>query len=66
MAEQWLVGTLTEADITAFATYQFPANQMEYYTIRKDFLKLDNPCEPCKYAQLEEPAPFNQQGDMFT
>jgi putative SOS response-associated peptidase YedK len=66
MAEQWLVGNLTEDDITAFGTYQIPADQMEYHTIRKDFLKSDNPCDPCQYPELEEQAPAKQQGDLFT
>jgi len=66
IAEQWLVGNLTEDDITAFATYQFPSEQMEYHTIKKDFLKLEDPCEPCLYAELDAPSVGKSQRDLFS
>jgi putative SOS response-associated peptidase YedK len=52
LAYEWLLEDLSEARIKEIATYQFPAEQMEAYTIRKDFQVIEDPTEPYQYAEL--------------
>ena len=72
MAEAWLWGNLTEADITAIGSYVWPADKLEYHTVGKDFLTAEEPLTAVNYSELEEPpppqptsAPTTSQTDLF-
>lgn len=52
LAKEWISDGLTEERITEIATYQLPAEKMEGYTIRKEFLSSDTPDEPFSYEGL--------------
>lgn len=53
-AYEWLFEDLTEEQIKALATYQFPAELMEAHTISKQFKAVENPTEYVKYEELPE------------
>ncbi|MCX6316624.1 MAG: SOS response-associated peptidase [Bacteroidetes bacterium] len=52
LAWRWLMEDLTEPEIKELAAYQFPAAQMDAYTIAKDFKTAYNPLEPFEYEDL--------------
>jgi putative SOS response-associated peptidase YedK len=54
LAWEWLFGDLTEERISEIGQYQFPAEQMEAYTIDKDFRSASDPTAAFKYAELSE------------
>mgnify|MGYP000032055889 CR=1 FL=1 len=51
-AEQWIKEDLSVEEIAALARFQFPADQLEYHTIRKDFRQLEEPREAFLYDEL--------------
>ena len=53
LAYDWLLGNLTEARINEIGQFQFPAEQMEACTIKKDFREALDPTEGFEYAELE-------------
>lgn len=53
-AYEWLMEDLSETRITALATYQVDEKEMQYHTIRKDFLIQENPVEPYQYSELTD------------
>lgn len=52
LAWEWLFGELDEKRITEIAKYQFPAEQMESFTISKDFRSALEPTESVVYDDL--------------
>jgi len=52
LAWEWLFGEIDEEKITEIAQYQFPAKQMEAFTISKDFRGALEPAEPFFYQDL--------------
>lgn len=58
LAWEWLFGDLSEDRITEIGKYQFPANEMEVYTIAKDFREALDPTAPFIYPETEVP-PLN-------
>lgn len=54
LAWEWLFGQPDEARIREIATTPFPAEQMEAYTIAKDFRETLEPAKPFHYAELPE------------
>ena len=52
LAWEWLFGDLSEDRITEIGKYQFPAEQMEVYTLPKDFREALDPTECFDYAEL--------------
>jgi putative SOS response-associated peptidase YedK len=69
MAEAWLWGNLTDADIKVFGSYVWPADKLQYNTVDKDFLKLEEPLTAATYPELDEPhvtpTPSTSQTDLF-
>jgi hypothetical protein len=53
-AAEWLLGRPDESRITALACSQYPQEQMEAYTIAKNFRESDDPTMPYQYAELSE------------
>ena len=54
LAGEWISDNLSEERITEIATNQFPANEMEAYTIQKDFRTALDPKEAFRYEELVE------------
>jgi len=54
LARAWLFDTLTDEDITAIAKIQFPASEMEAWTIDSKFLSALDPMAPCPYEAVPE------------
>ncbi len=54
LAAEWLSDGLEENRIQEIASYQMDANDMEAYTIAKNFRESINPMESFNYAVLEE------------
>lgn len=52
LAREWIRDGLTEARITEIATYQFPSEEMEAYTIEKQFRSSGDPTHPFRYEDL--------------
>lgn len=52
LAYRWMFEDLTENQITEIAITQFPSNEMQAYTIAKNFRESINPTEPFEYADL--------------
>ena len=52
LAWEWLFGDLEEKRILEMATTQFPAEQMQAWTLKKDFLHSLSPTEPHVYPDL--------------
>ncbi len=51
LAERWIFDDLTEEEILQLATYQYPAEEMEAYTVSKDFVGTDEPTKPFLYDE---------------
>ncbi|MBL7750017.1 MAG: SOS response-associated peptidase family protein, partial [Chitinophagaceae bacterium] len=54
LAWEWLFGNLDEKRITDIAMTPFPAEQMEAYTIAKDFRDSLEPTKRVEYEELPE------------
>lgn len=54
LAYDWLFKPLNEEEITALATYQFPAELMEAHTVSKQFKAQENPTEYFQFNELPE------------
>lgn len=52
LAWEWLMGEPDENRITEIATFQFPATEMEAYTLAKDFREAVDPELPFHYPDL--------------
>lgn len=52
LAKEWMSNDLDEKHIRAIATFQFPAEEMEAYPVRKDFREALDPKEPFDYEGL--------------
>lgn len=52
LAYEWIFGNLDEKRIKEIGQYQFPAEQMEVYTIAKDFREALEPTMPFEYKEL--------------
>lgn len=52
LAWEWLFGDLTEERITEIARFRIPAEQMQAYTIAKDFRESGEPGKPFVYEEL--------------
>ncbi|WP_276482837.1 SOS response-associated peptidase [Paraflavitalea pollutisoli] len=52
LAFEWLLEDLSEERITAIARYQYPAADMEAYSIAKDFREAVDPSEAFAYEDL--------------
>lgn len=52
LAHEWIFGNLDEKRIQEIASFQLPAEEMEAYTIRKDFKAAPDPLESFSYAEL--------------
>lgn len=52
LAWDWLFGDLDESQINAIGRFQFPAAEMESYTISKDFREASDPTEKVDFADL--------------
>lgn len=53
LAKEWLQPNLTEERIIEIATHQYPSDQMEAFSIPKDFQQIANPKQLQKYPELE-------------
>lgn len=51
-AWDWIQEGLSQEQVTQLATYQFPADKMEAYTISKDFRTALDPMAPFEYPEL--------------
>ena len=51
-AERWIKDDLAYDGIAALAKFQFPAEQLAFHTIRKDFRQLEEPREAFLYEEL--------------
>ena len=51
-AERWTKDDLAYDGIAALAKFQFPAEQLAFHTIRKDFRQLEEPREAFLYEEL--------------
>jgi putative SOS response-associated peptidase YedK len=54
LSEEWMQKDLDEKRIRAIATFQYPSEDMEAWTIRKDFREASDPMEYFKYENLPE------------
>jgi putative SOS response-associated peptidase YedK len=54
LAYEWIQDGLSEERIKEIATYQLPSNQMEAWTIRKDFKEQNEPTERVQYENVPE------------
>ncbi|AMR31725.1 hypothetical protein A0256_09960 [Mucilaginibacter sp. PAMC 26640] len=54
MAKEWLLGDLSEEQITGLATYQIPYDEMTACTIQDNFRELPEPDEPYIYEDLPD------------
>jgi len=52
LAWEWLLGEPDEAKIAEIGCFQFPSQEMEAYTIAKDFRETLEPTEPFEYNDL--------------
>ncbi|MFT3680715.1 MAG: SOS response-associated peptidase [Ferruginibacter sp.] len=52
LAWKWTMEDLTEPEIKELATFQFPSEEMNAYTIRKDFKQLEDPLEQFEFNEL--------------
>lgn len=52
LAWEWLFGDLSEERITEIAKFQIPAEEMEAYTIAKNFREADDPTIKMDYLEL--------------
>jgi putative SOS response-associated peptidase YedK len=52
LAREWIRDGLSEERITEIASFSFPAEQMEAYTIDKQFRTADDPTRPFTYPEL--------------
>ena len=52
LAWEWLLGNPDEKRISEIAQFQYPSNEMEAYTISKDFREALDPAEPFLYEDL--------------
>ncbi len=52
LAWKWLFENLNEEEITKLAKYQLPSDQMEAYTIDKQFRTAEDPTLPVSYPNL--------------
>ncbi len=52
LAYEWLFDNLDEARISEIAKFQFPSEEMEAYTIAKDFREGGDPCERFEYGEV--------------
>lgn len=57
LQEEWMQPELAEERIGAIARFQYPAEEMEAWTVRKDFRERTNPQEPYRYEGLPEIRP---------
>ncbi len=55
LAWEWLFGDLSEDRIKVIAQFQFPAREMEVYSLPKDFKDILDPTTPCQYPETELP-----------
>lgn len=51
-AEAWLFEKLSDEQITELATYRFPSDHMQAYSVAKDFKKSNNPFKEVVYDEL--------------
>jgi putative SOS response-associated peptidase YedK len=52
LAREWIMDGLSEERITEIASYQYPAEKMQAYTIEKTFRTSDDPMRAFTYADL--------------
>ncbi|MDQ2862126.1 MAG: SOS response-associated peptidase, partial [Bacteroidota bacterium] len=52
--KEWLSVDLSDERITQIASTPYPAEDMEAYSVRKDFKKINTPQEKYEYAELSE------------
>ena len=52
LAYEWMFGKLDEKRIIEIATTQYPAGEMQAYSISKDFITALNHQEPFEYVEL--------------
>jgi len=52
LAYEWILGDPDEKRIQEIASFQFPAGEMEAYTIRKDFKTIEDPTKAFTYDEL--------------
>ena len=50
----WMQKDLDDATIKDIAAFQLPSEELEYWTIRKDFREAHDPLEPFVYEKLPE------------
>jgi putative SOS response-associated peptidase YedK len=53
LAEKWLQPNLTDNEILSIANYQWPGEQLSFYTVAKTFRESAYPTEVCHYVELE-------------
>jgi len=52
LAYEWMFGKLDEKRISEIARFQLPWQELEYYTLAKDFLSSTDPIKEVNYADL--------------
>lgn len=52
LAYDWLFKPMNEEEISALAQWQIPYTQLNYYTLKKDFLSSVDPVQPRYYPDL--------------
>lgn len=52
LAEEWISKDLSEERIKEIATYQIPSDQLEAYTINRDYRNASDPREHVEYPEL--------------
>lgn len=53
-AAEWLLGRPDESRITELACSQYPHEEMEAFSIAKNFRESDEPAKPFNYAELQD------------
>lgn len=54
LQREWLQKELPEGRLREIATFQYPADRMEAWTVRKDFRERSDPQEPYRYENLPD------------
>lgn len=53
LAWRWIMDDLSEDEIKTISSFQLPAEQLETYTIAKDFKTAPEPLKPFSYSELD-------------
>lgn len=64
LAYRWIFDDLSDEQITEIASFQYPADEMQAWTIDKKFKSLPDPIVPFHYPELDEEPLFTDAQDQ--